>query len=130
MKFKISIILALSILSFIDTGCSSKTGGADYNTVVSFSKGEKITFPDFVLEYRDEREVENTFPNGNKVKMKFHDFEANNGGERVIVSWSSGTGDIAPSSFEIGGNKYELELRISEKLSKNLAENELVIVKK
>jgi len=130
MKFNISLILAVSILSFLSIDCSSRTGGADYNSVVSFSKGEKITFPDFVFEYRDEREVENTFPNGNKVKMKYYDFEANNGGERVIVSWSSGTGDIAPSSFEIGGNKYELELAISEKLSKNLAENELVIVKK
>jgi hypothetical protein len=128
MKFKVIITLAVGILSLI--GCSSKTGGADYNTVVSFSKGEKITFPDFVLEYRDERVVDKFFPNGNSVKMKFHDFEANNGGERVIVSWSSGTGDIAPSPFEIGGNKYELELAISEKLSKNLAENELVIVKK
>jgi len=130
MKFKVSIILAVSILSFMGIGCSSKTGGADYNTVVSFSKGEKITFPDFVLEYRDERVVDKFLPNGSSVKMKFHDFEANNGGERVIVSWSSGSGDIAPSPFEIGGNKYELELAVSEKLSKNLAENELVIVKK
>jgi len=128
MKFRVILTLVVGILSL--TGCSSKTGGADYNSVVSFSKGEKITFPNFVLEYRDERVVDRFPTDGNSVKMKFYDFEANNGGERVIVSWSSGTGDIAPSPFEIGGNKYELELRISEKLSKNLAENELVIVKK
>jgi hypothetical protein len=43
-----------------------------------------------------------------------------------VVSWSSGTGDIAPVEFEIGGKHYQLELRHSEKLGK-LQDNELVI---
>jgi hypothetical protein len=32
------------------------------------------------------------------------------------VSWTAGTGDIGPVTFEFGGKRYQLELRRSDKL--------------
>jgi hypothetical protein len=43
-----------------------------------------------------------------------------------MVSWTTGTGVIDPTDFEIAGKHYQLELRRSDKLGK-LKENELVI---
>lgn len=76
--------------------------------------------------YIGEHRVSNDkFPNG----FLYQDFKAKTINEEKTISWSSGTGDIAPTVFEIGGKNYELELRISDKLGK-LAENELVVWKK
>ncbi|HWA06931.1 MAG TPA: hypothetical protein VG961_10310, partial [Ignavibacteria bacterium] len=95
-----------------------------------FSKGEQIKFPDFTLEYTGERSETKQFPNGNSITMKFHEFNLTSSASKKQISWSSGTGDIAPVQFEIDGKKFELELRNSERLKTKLSENELVIVKK
>ena len=43
-----------------------------------------------------------------------------------MVSWTTGTGVIDPTNFEIDGKHYQLELHRSDKLGK-LKDNELVI---
>ena len=43
-----------------------------------------------------------------------------------MISWTTGTGVIDPTDFEIDGKRYLLELRHSDKLGK-LQDNELVI---
>jgi hypothetical protein len=43
-----------------------------------------------------------------------------------MVSWTTGTGVIDPTDFEIDGKHYQLELRHSDKLGR-LNENKLVI---
>ncbi len=101
----------------------------DYNTVVKFSKGEQIKFPDFMLEYTGERSETKQFPNGNSITMKFHEFNLTSSASKNQISWSSGMGDIAPMGFEIDGKNFELEMSFSEKLKTKLSENELVIVK-
>ncbi|HVE55408.1 MAG TPA: hypothetical protein VNB22_01170 [Pyrinomonadaceae bacterium] len=99
---------------------------ARFGEKVRFSLSVPVKFEDFQLISTGERRVfSDKFPNG----FLYHDFNISTANEEKIVSWSSGTGDIAPTVFEIGGKKYELELRISDKLGK-LAENELVIWKK
>jgi hypothetical protein len=117
-------------ISFISIFCSAKSGDVNYDTVVEFSKGVQLKFPDFTLEYSGERTEKKEIPNGNSLTFTFHEFKISNGSENKTISWSSGTGDIAPARFDIGGKSYELELRMSEKLNKKLDEDELVIVKK
>jgi len=102
----------------------------DYDKVVKFSKGEQLKFPDFTIEYTGERTETKQFPNGNSLTMKFHEFNVTSASSQKKISWSSGTGEIAPVRFEIDGKNFELEMSNSEKLKTKLSENELVIVKK
>jgi len=97
-----------------------------YGEKITFWQNQPIKFTDFNLTYTGERRVSSDkFPNG----FLYQDFKAKTEKDEKTISWSSGTGDIAPIVFEIGGKNYELELRISDKLGK-LAENELVVWKK
>ncbi len=99
---------------------------AKYGEKVKYLQNTPIKFDDFTLVYTGERRVSSDkFPNG----FLYRDFKAKTEKDEKTVSWSSGTGDIAPNAFEIGGKNYELELKISDKLGK-LAENELVVWKK
>ncbi|HAX49762.1 MAG TPA: hypothetical protein PK605_04575 [Ignavibacteria bacterium] len=125
--FKLIVLIFISLFIF---NCSNQSGMNDYNTVVKFSKGEQLKFPDFTIEYTGERTETNQFPNGNSVTMKFHEFAVTSASSNKKVSWSSGTGDIAPAAFEIDGKNFELEMSNSEKLKTKLSENEFVIVKK
>jgi hypothetical protein len=98
----------------------------EFGEKVRFSPNTRIKFKDFSIIYIGERRVSSDkFPNG----FLYHDFKVQNQIENIIVSWSSGTGDIAPTAFQIGGKNYELELAMSDRLGK-LAENELVVWKK
>lgn len=106
-------------------GKTSETA-AKFGEKVKFSKDAPIKFEDFTLVYIGERRVSSEqFPRG----FLYYDFKVKVENEEKAVSWTSGTGDIAPTNFEIGGKNYQLELSISDKLGK-LAENELVIWKK
>lgn len=126
-NFKLIILIFISLFTL---NCSNQTGMNDYDTVVKFSKGEQIKFPDFTLEYTGERTETKQFPNGNSITMKFHEFNVTSASSKKQISWSSGMGDIAPLGFEIDGKNFELEMSFSEKLKTKLSENELVIVKK
>lgn len=129
MKCYLLILYFLFAASAISSGCSAISGGkSEYNTIVSFSKSQKIQFPDFTLEFTGERNEKKEFPNGNSFNFRFYDFKISSPSDTKAVSWSGGTGDIAPSQFEFGGRKFELEMSYSEKLSKKLGDNELVIV--
>ncbi len=118
------------MLCFISLFCSMKSGDIDYNKSVKFSKGEQLMFPDFKLEFKGTRDEKKEFPNGNSLNFRFYDFTVSNDKTSKNISWSSGTGDIAPQQFEFEGKEYQLELSYSEKLKTKLSENELVIVKK
>jgi hypothetical protein len=127
MKVQVFAVLTLSFLSFF---CSAKSGDVNYDTVVEYSKAQKIKFPDFTLEYMGERTEKKEFSNGNSFTFKFYDFKVSNSSAEKTISWSSGTGVIDPIPFEFDGKKYELERAYSEKLAKKLDDDELVIVKK
>lgn len=124
---KYSVLISISLISIF---CSAKNGDVNYDTVVEFSKGAKLKFPDFTLEYKGERTVEKDMPQGKSITLSFYEFEVSDGNNKKTISWSSGTGDIAPARFDFGGKSFELELRTSEKLNKKLGENELVVIKK
>jgi len=107
----------------VSCGHAASEQKASYGTRVKYRTGEKIEFPDFTIDYVGERrKTLPVYPRG----FLYYDFEVRNANIEKAVSWSSGTGDIGPVQFEIGGKHYQLELRHSDKLGK-LKDNELVI---
>ena len=91
-----------------------------------FKKGKSLDFPDFRLTYLGQRRVKSElFLRG----FVYYDFRVTSGNISETISWSSGTGDIAPLEFRIENKIYVLELAISDKLGK-LKNNELVIWEK
>ena len=107
----------------VSCGYAASEEKAAYGTRVKYRPGQKIEFPDFAVEYVGEgRKSLPVYPRG----FLYYDFKARTANIEKVVSWSSGTGDIGPVEFEIGGKHYQLELRHSDKLGK-LNDNELVI---
>lgn len=96
---------------------------ADYGQPVTFGEKRAIDFPDFTLTYLGERQVISENP---PMIFALHDFRAAQGTESVDVSWSSGTGDIGPAFFTVGGVDYRLELAQSDELGR-LDDNQLVV---
>lgn len=126
--FGIFILLGLfsSFCSSTKTDPLTEFALMEFGEKVKFLPNTRIKFKDFSIIYIGERRVSSTkFPNG----FLYYDFKVQNQIEDITISWTSGTGDIAPISFMIGGKNYELELKVSDKLGK-LAENELVVWKK
>jgi hypothetical protein len=103
MKGYLLILCFLFLASSISNGCSAISGGkGEYSKIVSFSKNEKIQFPDFVLEYIGERSEKKEFPNGNSFTFRFYDFIISSSAETKTISWSSGTGLIDPLPLSSG----------------------------
>lgn len=116
--FLLAIVLLVSALA-----CAPRSRAADYGTKVAFKKETPVTFPDFVLTYLGERRVaSDRFPRG----FLFHDFRVASPHGTQTVSWSSGTGDIGPAPFRVGGAHFALELSRSDKLGR-LKENEVAV---
>jgi hypothetical protein len=126
------IILVLLCCMFLNIcGINPTTDGQiqKYGEKVSYSSGKEIKFPDFSIKFLGKREEK--YPNEKKseLKMIFYDFEVTKGETKKKISWSSGTGDIGPTFFEIEGANYVLELSQSDIL-KSLGEGNFVIWKK
>lgn len=123
-----------STLIFLLSGLLTLTGpvswvyaaseeNASYGTRVKYATGNKIEFPNFTIEYVGERRQNSPmYPRG----FLYYDFKVSSGNTEKTISWTAGTGDIGPVAFELGGKRYHLELRRSDKLGK-LNDNELVI---
>jgi len=120
------ILLVGGLLAFagpVSCGNAASKQKASYGTRVKYRPGEKIEFPDFTVEYVGERrKTVPVYPRG----FLYYDFKVSKGKAEKMVSWTTGTGVIDPTNFEIDGKHYQLELRRSDKLGK-LKDNELVI---
>jgi hypothetical protein len=118
------ILLFGGMLAFAGVvSCGHAEQTASYGTRVKYRAGQKIEFPDFTVEYLDERRKSlPVYPRG----FLYYDFKVSRGKYEKVVSWTTGTGIIDPTDFEFDGKRYHLELRRSEKLGK-LNDNELVI---
>ena len=120
------IFLLSGVLAFaspVSCGHAVSEQKASYGTRVKYRAGEKIEFPDFTVAYVGERrKTVPVYPRG----FLYYDFKVSKGKAEKVVSWTTGTGIIDPTDFEIDGRHYQLELRHSDKLGK-LKENELVI---
>ena len=84
---------------------------SEYSKIVKFEKGKPLTFADFTLTYLGQR-----YTTGTKFTFVFEQFEVTptGGGKPQKIEWTSGTGEIAPQPFEVGGQKFFLDLRTSE----------------
>jgi hypothetical protein len=103
----------------------STAAGADvsYGAKAKFQQGRSESFLHFRLEYIGERRAASPqVPRG----FVYQDFIVTTDAERVPLSWSAGTGDIAPEPFTIAGERFELELQRSDALGP-LEPGELVI---
>ena len=120
------ILLVGCVLAFagpVSCGHAASEQKASYRTRVEYRPGQKIEFPNFTIEYVGERRQSTPgYPRG----FLYYDFKVSKGKAEKMVSWTTGTGVIDPTDFEIDGKRYLLELRHSDKLGK-LKENELVI---
>jgi hypothetical protein len=119
------ICLVAAFAGPISCGHAAPDHQASYGVRVKYRSGQKIKYSDFTIEYVGEhRKSTPAYPRG----FLYYDFKVRTANIEKVVSWSSGTGDIGPVGFEIGGKRFLLELRRSDKLGK-LKENELVIWK-
>jgi hypothetical protein len=123
MKLFLVLIYAI-FLSLCGFNQSSENEMQKYGEKVSYTSGRELKFPDFSIKFAGQREV-----TGAPVRMTFYDFEVSKGETKKKISWSSGTGDIGPTFFEIGGESFVLELSQSD-LLKSIGEGNLVIWKK
>jgi hypothetical protein len=113
----------LAFASPVSCGYAASEQKASYGTRVKYRTVEKIEFPDFTIGYVGERrESVPVYPRG----FLYYDFKISKGKTEKVISWTTGTGVIDPTDFDIDGKHYQLELRRSDKLGK-LNDNELVI---
>lgn len=102
-------------------------GGAEYGVKTRFQKGKPLAFPDCELVFTGTRQVASgAYPRG----FLNYDFKAHSGGKSKDVSWSAGTGLIAPRSFSLNGKEYVLELKGSAAFKGWMKEDELILWKK
>jgi len=100
-----SLIFLLSgLLAFagpVSCGHAASQQKASYGTRVKYRSGEKIEFPDFTVEYVGERrKTVAVYPRG----FLYYDFKVSKGKTENMVSWTTGTGVIDPTDFEIDRN--------------------------
>ena len=116
------LLLAAAVLG----GCSffsSDPSPAAYGAKQSCSKGRRLAYPDFTVEFVGARRVTMPqYPRG----FLYYDFNVAYGRENQTVSWTGGTGLIGPMEFKANGTTYSLERTFSDKLGK-LDENDVVI---
>jgi len=125
-KIQFLSILLIFILFFFS--CSKKTElPIEYSKPVKYSKNTPVQFPDFDITYIGERKESIPFHDGKEITIIYHDFKINNDKYYRTVTWTSGTGDIAPEDFEFNGMKFRLELRYFEKEKRKLENGELVV---
>ena len=119
--------LTLATLLFFITLAACNGGSAQtlrYGKKVHYAQGEPLDFPDLTLEFVGITEYppSDLYPRS----MYAYEFKASKEGESQLISWSSGTGDIGPTFFEISGKKFSLELALSDELGP-LEKDELVV---
>jgi len=112
--FRNSLVLTFLLLSLIYAHGKELTVimKQSYGTIVPFKKESALYFPDFGLIYKGQR-FQKT--NNAQCVFTFEQFELIdlNGNKLEDIEWSSGTGEIAPTTFKKSGKKYWLELRTS-----------------
>ncbi|MCL4807020.1 MAG: hypothetical protein KJ062_04390 [Thermoanaerobaculia bacterium] len=119
--------LLLALLPLLLAGGCGAPGPrpVPYGAKAVFRENSPIRFRHFVLTFVGERHVSfPEYPRG----FHYHDFRVDSGSETLTVSWSSGTGEVAPASFTVGGRRYLLELVRSDRRGR-LEANELVVTR-
>ncbi|MCB0176108.1 MAG: hypothetical protein KDJ97_36760 [Anaerolineae bacterium] len=117
--------LNIALLLIMAAACNrASTQPPSYGGKVHYAQGQPLNFPDVTMEFVGKREAPASvdYPRG----MTFYDFKVYQGNQAQLVSWSAGAGDIGPTLFELAGNRYALELAMSDQLG-SLGQDELVL---
>jgi hypothetical protein len=86
-----------------------------YGETIPYQDQKPIPFPDFSLTYRGARhQTIAVYPRG----FTYDDFDLQKGNHHQVISWTPGTGDIGPVQFEVEGQRYLLEIGVSEILGR------------
>lgn len=95
-----------------------------YGEIIQYAQGQPLHYPDLTLEFLGIKEhpPSDLYPRS----MYAYEFEVSQGSLSQVISWSSGTGDIGPTYFELSGKTYALELALSDELGM-LEKGELVL---
>jgi hypothetical protein len=121
--FVVGRAIGIVVLLLCGVAASADPTLVAYGKKVEFRRNCVIRFPDFTLTFLQQRHVPSTmFPRG----FVYYEFRAHSGEETVDVSWSEGTGEIAPVSFRIASAEFLLELKLS-KATGWLKDGELVV---
>lgn len=121
-----ALTLAL-VFSFAAAGGPALAGPppAPYGAEVEAPRKVPIHFADFDLTYLGERTV--PVPVYARGYFVYHDFRVTHGAESFDISWTSGTGAIAPLRFTVAGRRFLLERGCAERFGCSLKPNEVVI---
>ena len=114
--------LSVSITATEGQGDSGRSH--PYGEKIDYLDGKVKQLPDFVIRFLGERRVASSkYPRAITV----YDFEVSKGGEKKTISWSSGTGDIGPTFFEVGGQSFVLELEASDVYKGMMKQGEMIV---
>jgi hypothetical protein len=117
---RVAVILALALLAV-----AAAPRAVPYNKKVTFRTGEILRFPHFTIEY-----IGIASPGIPQLHLApSHGFRVRRGTQTIAVNWSTGTGDIGPAEFKIGGRTYWTELAHSDRYGW-LKADEMVVVPK
>lgn len=98
---------------------------AQYGTWQTYSSTQVLRYPDFDLLFKDDPgEIKSL--EGLPMGPEYH-FTVSNGTSQIGVIWSSGTGDIGPSLFEINGKTFFLEMIRSDYLERPVSDEQIAI---
>ncbi len=122
----ITLVLFCMLATLFNCRASGNPKLAAYGAITKYEPDKVIEFPDFTLEFTGERRVSSPpYPRG----FLYYDFKIKTASEEKVISWTAGTGEIAPTEFEIAGKTFLLERARADKLGR-LQDNELVIREK
>ncbi|MHC1741809.1 MAG: hypothetical protein AB9873_02115 [Syntrophobacteraceae bacterium] len=119
-------------LAFWSTYTVGESGADLFGKPVKYSSSTRIEFPGFTVRFVGTRhEASTVYPRG----FLYYDFEIrSNTASVTTVSWSSGTGELAPVELSIDGRHYFLELKADslaiDPKKRWLKEDELIIWRK
>jgi hypothetical protein len=122
---KVKLFVITTVLMFV-SGCSrclANPNSTSYGKKFMYLPAREIEFPDFRLKFIGDRDGGSI--NGLLLAPIF-DFEVLTSSESKLIHWSSGTGDIGPTSFKVQKKCFWLELRSSDAYGR-LGDNEAVI---
>jgi hypothetical protein len=117
-------LLLFATLAGLWLGIVRTAPAADYGVPVRYALNADVAFPDFTVRYAGKRHVESPVF---KPGFTYYDFTVTGRGKPQTISWTSGTGLIDATDFEVDGKPYELELRGSVGSKRWLGDNEMVV---
>lgn len=122
-------VLLLILVCVCLSSCVVSSNEHQYGEIAKFSMIEETLYPDFAVRYVGRRrEASERYPRG----FTYYDFEVASEDERLTVSWTPGTGAIAPLPFSFGGEEFFLVLKVNELKREDylLGEDEMIIWQK